>query len=289
MTDTRADQLPAAIKEGENAMSVSLRRRVVNRVVFSTPGLHVFPRLAPFLKRGYNIIMNNDLTPTINGEYWLIGRFPDGGLYVDVGYHQGDWAEEVISQRGGARVLAFDPWPDARTYCDSSPVASQVELFPIALSDQEGTSTFYDYESACNSLARRDLEGSAPSKEYQVQVTTLDVWCQEIGLRYIDLLKIDAEGFDLPVLRGARQLLESQSIGAFVFEYGDAWISSRQFLGEAAAYIGDSGYRLCKLFNGFVAPFDYTIEHETFACAMFVGLSPAIWEKRIIPVRKIKV
>jgi hypothetical protein len=116
MPETRPhNQLRAATVPDTNTHVTQgrLRRRVVNRVVFSRPGLRVFPRLAPFLKRAYNIIMNNDLTPTVNGEYWLIGRFPDGGVYVDVGYHRGHWSHEVVSKKPGARVLAFDPWPDA--------------------------------------------------------------------------------------------------------------------------------------------------------------------------------
>jgi hypothetical protein len=118
-------------------------------------------------------------------------------------------------------------------------------------------------------------------------MTTLDAWAMREGVREIDLLKIDVEGYDLPVLKGAAGLLRAQAIGAFAFEYDDAWIYSRRFLGEAAEFIEGVGYRLCKLFNGFVAPFDYRIEHETFAPAMYVGLSPRLWRDHTVPVRSI--
>jgi FkbM family methyltransferase len=270
-------------------MGVSLKRRLVNRVVFSAPGLHVFPRVAPFLKRAYNIIVNNDLTPAINGEYWLIGEFPDDGVYFDVGYHRGDWSKTVISKKSDARVVGFDPWPEARSYHASSSVADRVEFFPIALADHEGNDTFYSYDNACNSLTPRDLEGVPPVEKYLVPVTTLDTFCRDAGVRYVDLLKIDAEGYDLNVLNGARGLLRTHAIGAFVFEYSDAWIHSRNLLGEAAEYICDTGYHLCKLFDGFVAPFDYAIGHETFAGAMFVGISPEVWDEDRLPLRNIRV
>jgi hypothetical protein len=42
---------------------------------------------------------------------------------------------------------------------------------------------------------------------------------QEMGHRYIDLLKIDTEGFDASVLQGAAEALREQRIGVIVFEY----------------------------------------------------------------------
>jgi FkbM family methyltransferase len=260
---------------------------VLSSVVFSEAGLRVFPRVAPYLKRAYNVILNNELTPSINGEYWLIKQFPHDGVYVDVGYHRGDWSDRVVAEHHAARVIAFDPWPDAASFHASSKNARRVEFVPYALSDQEGTSVFFDYDNACNSLAARDLQKLTPARKYDVDITTLDAWAMRAGVRKIDLLKIDVEGYDLPVLKGAAGLLRAHAIDAFAFEYDDAWIYSRHFLGEAAEYIESVGYRLCKLFNGFVAPFAYHIEHETFAPAMYVGLSPRLWDEHRLPVRPI--
>jgi FkbM family methyltransferase len=245
----------------------------------------LIPHVAPALKRAYNVVLNNELTPTYNGEYWLIGQFPDDGVYVDVGYHRGEWSANVLAQHPAARVVAFDPWPDATGYYESSTHRRNIEFSAIALSNREGTDTFYDYRNACNSLARRDLQGVAPASEYEVVVSTLDAWCTEHGVGHIALLKVDVEGYDLPVLEGAKGLLASGAVGAFVFEYDDAWIYSRQLLGDAAAYIAGTGYRLCKLFNGFVVPFEYRIDHETFGPAMYVGISPVLWNNKTIPTR----
>jgi FkbM family methyltransferase len=257
----------------------------VDRVVFSEPGIRLIPRVAPALKRAYNVILNNELTPTYNGEYWLIGQFPNDGVYVDVGYHRGEWSANVLAQHPGARIVAFDPWPDASGYYESSPQKKNIEFYAVALADRDGTSTFYDYRNACNSLARRDLQRVAPENEYPVTVTTLDAWCREHDVRYIDLLKVDVEGYDLPVLEGAVGLLNSGAIGAFVFEYDDAWIYSRRLLGDAATLIEAAGYQLAKLFNGFVVPFEYRIDHETFGPAMYVGISPELRKNQTIPTR----
>ena len=250
-----------------------MKRRVVNRIVFSRLGRSVFPQVAPLLRRGYNIILNNDLTPAINGENWLVDQFPESGTFVDVGFHRGHWTDYVLQRRPGAIIYAFDPWPDAAGYHAGFSWSSRVPFFPLGLADKEGTMTFYDYENACNSLALREAELGLPTNRYDVEVTTLDSWCAEQHVEHIDLLKLDVEGFDLNVLQGAERLLRQQAISAFVFEYSSSWIGSRKLLADACSYIEDVGYELFKLFNGFVVPFVYDVRHETFAGAMFVGLA----------------
>ncbi len=45
-----------------------------------------------------------------------------------------------------------------------------------------------------------------------VQMTTLDLFCQQNNISAINLLKIDSEGYDLHVLKGGNQLLTNQKI-----------------------------------------------------------------------------
>ena len=86
---------------------------------------------------------------------------------------------------------------------------------------------------------------------------------------------------------GARPSFSKHTLlGVLSSKYGSAWNATRQYIGEAAAYVKAPGYHLCKLFDGFVVPFDYRIEHETFAGAMFVGLSERVWDSDAIPVRE---
>jgi FkbM family methyltransferase len=290
-TDVFASRRPEGVVS--KMKDVSWRRRAANRVAFSQLGIRVLPKVAPFLRRGYNIILNNNfLEPTANGEYWLIDAFPSDGVFVDVGYHQGDWSLEVLSRKPRAFVLAFDPWPDAAQFHASSRAKDKVRFVPLALASEATTTTFYDYASGCNSLTRRDVEfGSAPAptaREYPVEVARLDEWCLQNGVGHIDLLKVDTEGHDLHVLEGASSLFRSESIDACVFEYGSGWISSRRYLADAHAFLSSVDYRLFKLFNGFLAPFHYDVAHETFAAAMYVALSPAMQRAQRLQMREIQ-
>lgn len=53
-----------------------------------------------------------------------------------------------------------------------------------------------------------------------VGMTTLDLWCARAGIEEVGFLKIDTEGHDLEVLKGAEGLLARQAIGLIDIEVG---------------------------------------------------------------------
>jgi FkbM family methyltransferase len=237
--------------------------------------------------RLYNIMLNNDLSPEINGERWLVSQVRDPRVLLDVGFNGGDWTRESVERFPRANINAFDPWPRAHVFLQDSKFSANVQFFDLALSNTEGRSRFYDYDSACNSLTACNFEATPLVGSCDVDVTTLDLWCATHHVEHIDLVKIDVEGYDLAVLEGAHQLMQAQAIDAFTFEYGAFWIGSRRFLGEADDYVRERGYSLFKLFPDFLAPFAYRPKYETFQGAMFVGLSPSALTRRTFPIRRV--
>jgi FkbM family methyltransferase len=273
------------VVKDKSPAEIRLRRRAVNAAVFSDIGRRVFPRFAPTIAHYYNIVLNNELNPSINGERWLVSRLQAPEVLLDVGFHRGEWTQECIQRFPRAHVYGFDPWPRARAFFQSGKFGGNVELFELAFSNREGRFRFYDYDSGFNSLAQRNGDAIPLVGSYDVEVTTLDSWCEHHKIDRIDFLKIDVEGYDLPVLEGAHRLLKAQAIDAFCFEYGDGWIATRRLLGEADHYVKELEYSLFKLFPHFLAPLRYTLSHERFEGAMFVGLSPSALDRRAFPIR----
>jgi FkbM family methyltransferase len=123
-------------------------------------------------------------------------------LVLDVGANLGVYT--VVSAMQGARVVAFEPNADARALLlaniDLNRLSERVRVSSHALADFSGSAGFTTDLEECNHIARGSDDRSAP-----VEVRQLDEVTLPDGP--ITLIKIDVEGYDEAVLRGARKTL----------------------------------------------------------------------------------
>ena len=95
---------------------------------------------------------------------------------------------------------------------------ANVRLENVALADREGTATFHvtrDY-SVNDSLL--DPVWNANAHDIEVLVQTVDGYCEREHIQSVDLLKIDTQGNDLNVLRGASRMLDARLISLYLVE-----------------------------------------------------------------------
>ena len=134
---------------------------------------------------------------------------------ADVGGNIGLFACLAASQKPDGRVVSFEPVPSNLTYLrqniDTNGLADRVEVVEQAVSDKIGTAPIYIADSiGTHSLSSAN---AASERRVDVSVTTLDDW---FGQQTIDLLKIDVEGFDGYVIRGAQRTLARDKPTLFV-------------------------------------------------------------------------
>ena len=134
-----------------------------------------------------------------------------GGTFVDVGANKGDFSLIAARTAGPeGRVIAFEPAPENAIWARKSVELNgypSVELLEIALSDSEGEARLHlGRKSGWHSLVPRPVEQDAIT----VRTRTLDAVLAERGSPTVDMLKIDVEGAELAVLRGARQTLAQE-------------------------------------------------------------------------------
>jgi FkbM family methyltransferase len=101
---------------------------------------------------------------------------------------------------------------------------TQVEVDGAALADAQGMPNFVapaadDPASASGHVVS---SGAAPLDTIRVAASTLDVLAAEKKLDRIDLLKIDAEGFEWPISQGAEQSIV-RFRPSIIFEFGRAY------------------------------------------------------------------
>jgi hypothetical protein len=103
-----------------------------------------------------------------------------------------------------------------------------------------------------NSLyKRRGLESvglETQRQEENIRLETLDGYCRKTGIEKIDYLKIDVEGHELEVFKGALQMLKNNQIGIIQFEYGGANIDAKVLLKDLFEFFQNYNYTLYKIY-----------------------------------------
>jgi FkbM family methyltransferase len=150
-------------------------------------------------------------------EFFLKNVRP-GDVALDVGGHAGQYAVLLGSLTGNeGRVFSFEPDATARSFLvrniELNKLEGRVSVEPVALSDRNGQHTFFSLGgNSMSSLARAGLGSASHSdlvSETIVQTMRLDDFVTKRGLRYPDWIKIDTEGAEILILKGAPETLRS--------------------------------------------------------------------------------
>lgn len=224
---------------------------------------------------GHSMVFGQD--PKHNGEARLISEvLPNAKAVFDVGANVGDWASLALPHLASdARLICFEPSSVAAV-----PLAARlggdtrVEIVRCALSDKPGDRTFYEEPEAgeTSSLLREHSRKDAIPT--QVSVSTVDDEAARLSITRIDMLKIDAEGFDLHVLRGAERCLSAHAIGVVQLEYNGPWSLAGATIGGVISLLEQYRYSLMVITPDGLRPFDYQRFGETFTYANFAALAP---------------
>lgn len=126
-----------------------------------------------------------------------------GSVAIDVGANVGVYAYAFA--RRGARVVAFEPLP---YYAECTSAIKNVIVHQVALSDHAGIESVSLplLNGQPNPVAATLRKLDVPHVSKSVTVATLD----SFALRNVSALKIDVEGHELPVIRGALQTIERE-------------------------------------------------------------------------------
>ena len=143
-------------------------------------------------------------------------HLPAGATFVDVGANFGIYALRAAPLVGPAgHVIAVEPNPEALLLLQANIAASDagmVAVAPVACSDSESTLDLYvapKANSGETSFSRTNAsQEGAIAHTYRVRTRPLDDIIRESGVTRVDAIKIDVEGAEYLVLKGAQQTLD---------------------------------------------------------------------------------
>ena len=152
-----------------------------------------------------------------------------GGVVLDIGANAGNYSllfGRCVNPTG--KVFAFEPAPEAFTglmrHIQLNALDSVVFPMPAAVSDQPGEASFIanGFQGGNRLLALE--EKLRAENVMRVPCVTVDSFCAEKQITP-NFIKIDVEGFELAVLRGARQIIQSadKDLALFVELHPGLW------------------------------------------------------------------
>jgi FkbM family methyltransferase len=152
-----------------------------------------------------------------------------GALCFDVGANTGQTIDALLENPAQAQIHAFEPseepFAELQAKYGSNP---RVRLVKSGVSSRSGTETIYvNSSSKLNSLHKTnetsDFKQGQVVGEETIELITLDAYCQDQDIDFIDVLKIDVQGHEPEVLEGAQKLVQSGRIEWVIAEiqFGD--------------------------------------------------------------------
>lgn len=213
-----------------------------------------------------------DLREGIDFSIWLLGSFePEtvscyqrivkpGDIVLDIGANIGAhtfFLAKSVGEQG--RVIAFEPTDYAYSKLSKNSslnpeLASRIQCMQYMLVDSEAQDTptpeLYSSWPLRDEADLHDLHQGRLMTTSGAQPKTLDVVISSIGLERVDCIKLDIDGFECGMLRGAREVLTRwhppiiMELAPYVLEEQGASLS------ELIQLLKDYGYLLYSLSTG---------------------------------------
>jgi FkbM family methyltransferase len=175
-------------------------------------------------------------TAELPEQNWLSANLNAGDTLYDLGASIGFFtliAAKIVGPTG--RVWAFEPLPDSVTRLRKNldlNAFQNVTVVPCAVSDHSGSGRMVGIAN------RARLDVAETEESANVSVTTIDAWRSETDAAPPTVIKIDVEGAEIDVLRGAEETI-AESLPLLLIEVH--WLGP-DFVDYVGTALGPLGY-----------------------------------------------
>lgn len=202
---------------------------------------------------GYKISKNSkilllDENPFLAIKDKLIGGEP---IFFDIGANWGQTTKKMNENYSNVKIYAFEPSKICFESLKANFKSNTISLHNVAIGSSCGQLEFNEYSwSALNSLLKRAYGTARIMETYLVDVVTIDDFCKNNAVSYINLLKTDTEGYELNVLKGASEMMRRNKIQFVYVEifFNENYVGQSSF-GDIYNFLLEKGFELVRFYD----------------------------------------
>jgi FkbM family methyltransferase len=165
----------------------------------------------------------------------------------DIGVGQG--TPPLYKAFGDRKIVLIDPQAGVKEALhEKRPKTKAYDFHAVGLAASPGTATLHVYRGSIGRTSFSGRPNLSPRTSYTVPVTTLDRLVEENGYSAPFGIKIDTEGHELEVLRGARQTLQATEFVICEVSTRKRFVQGYKF-SEIIALMAESGFEVIDVLN----------------------------------------
>lgn len=195
--------------------------------------------------------------------------FNNHPVVFDVGSNKGGFADVILEEYGEkCSIHLFEPNTKLLSYTEVKYEYRRNVIFnKEGVYRFSGVLDFYyfeNYNNELSSLVKSDDWGGLPMKTKGIHTTTIDKYCDENNISFIDCLKVDVEGCDPDVIIGAKNMFDKGLIMFCLVEYSPHYQRANNKFQLVIDRFKDTGYKIYEYINGNFCELTQFIEDYSF-------------------------
>ena len=246
---------------------VSILREILRTLLFKIL-IYIFDLISPnkltLYKFSKNFVDyyngNNNNNIYSNGELRFMKKnIRQCKIVFDIGANTGQWTKLALNINSNLDIHCFEPSNYSFNKLIKNNFPPNVKCNNFGLSSTKCEKELYIFEngSELNSLYQRHgLKNGSNLKPQQkteiVKLDKLENYCKERNISKIGYLKVDAEGHELEIFKGGRDLFINDQVKIIQFEYGGCNIDSHVLLKDIFDFFRGMNYNFFKIYPEYV-------------------------------------
>ena len=212
---------------------------------------------------GYEIQRHSSASFSVKEPFYHFRNLIDNSqpLIFDVGAYVGDTIEQFKLSFPESYIHAFEPFDESFSFLKNRfQKTDKIFLNNKALGDcsllnkkmyitqNKGSSSLLQPAKGANEF----WEGNPllTQEEVKVEITTIDSYCQQNNIESIDILKIDVQGNELKVLKGAKRMLKETRVKVIFTEISIAPnYEAQSEIDEVIKFLRENEYKIFNFFK----------------------------------------